>query len=291
MFDAIAARRSIRKFKNTPVPRHIIEEIIKAGALAPSSKNRQPWHFVVTTGKAKEEALAAMEQGLRREAQQPLLPESAQYIAGAWNTLAIMRQAPVIIFVVNTLGLDLLTPQNAENRVFEICNAQSIGAAVENMSLAAVEAGLGSLWICDTYFAQQELCTWLGGELAAAFALPCGVFGRKALLNVCGRLCAVYLLCPCGVYSLLFAVSRGGELIVAHTLVSLDTGDDTQSDNAAVVYHGDCECHRREHRKTRKEAAAFRSVIRGDHTEQYSDCFYSGQYCKDNSYSFNARSL
>lgn len=173
MLDAIAARRSIRKFKNTPVPRHIIEEIIKAGALAPSSKNRQPWHFVVTTGKAKEEALAAMEQGLRREAQQPFLPESAQYIAGAWNTLAIMRQAPVIIFVVNPLGLDLLTPQNAENRVFEICNTQSIGAAVENMSLAAVENGLGSLWICDIYFAYRELCAWLncGGELAAAFAL------------------------------------------------------------------------------------------------------------------------
>lgn len=170
MLDAIAARRSIRKFKNTPVPRHIIEEIIKAGALAPSSKNRQPWHFVVTTGKAKDEALAAMEQGLLREAQQPLLPESAQYIAGAWNTLAIMRQAPVIIFVVNPLGLDLLTPQNAENRVFEICNAQSIGAAVENMSLAAVENGLGSL---DIYFAYRELCAWLncGGELAAAFAL------------------------------------------------------------------------------------------------------------------------
>lgn len=149
-----------------------IEEIIKAGALAPSSKNRQPWHFVVTTGKAKEEALAAMEQGLHREAQQPFLPESAQYIAGAWNTLAIMRQAPVLIFVVNPLGLDLLTPQNAENRVFEICNTQSIGATVENMSLAAVKNGLGSLWICDIYFAYRELCAWLncGGELAVAFA-------------------------------------------------------------------------------------------------------------------------
>ena len=101
------------------------------------------------------------------------MPESAQYIAGAWNTLAIMRQAPVIIFVVNPLGLDLLTPQNAENRVFEICNAQSIGASVENMSLAAVENGLGSLWICDIYFAYRELCAWIncGGELAAAFAL------------------------------------------------------------------------------------------------------------------------
>lgn len=171
MLDAIAARRSIRKFKTTPVAHEIIEEILRAGSLAPSSKNRQPWKFIVTTGQAKEEALAAMEQGLLREAQQPLLPESAVYIGGAHNTLNIMRQAPAVIFVVNTRGLDLLTPQNAENRVFEICNAQSIGAAVENMSLAAVEAGLGSLWICDTYFAQQELCTWLGGELAAAFAL------------------------------------------------------------------------------------------------------------------------
>ena len=36
MLDAIAARRGIRKFKNTPVAHEIIEEIIKAGALAPS---------------------------------------------------------------------------------------------------------------------------------------------------------------------------------------------------------------------------------------------------------------
>ena len=44
---------------------------------------------------------------------------------------------------------------------------------MENMSLAAVENGLGSLWICDIYFAYLELCAWLNcdGELAAAFAL------------------------------------------------------------------------------------------------------------------------
>lgn len=76
--------------------------------------------------------------------------------------------------------------------------------------------------------------------LTTACTLPCGIFGCKALLIICGRLCVVYLLCSCGVYSLLFAVSRRGELIVAHTLVSFDTGDDTQSDNAAVVYHGYC---------------------------------------------------
>lgn len=61
----------------------------------------------------------------------------------------------------------------ADQRVSEICNAQSIGAALENMSLAAEEQGLGSLWICNTFFAQKELDDWLGGEgeLYAAMAL------------------------------------------------------------------------------------------------------------------------
>ena len=40
-------------------------------------------------------------------------------------------------------------------------------------SRSAFDLGLGSLWICDTYFAQEELMGWLGaeGELAAAMAV------------------------------------------------------------------------------------------------------------------------
>ena len=46
------------------------------------------------------------------------------------------------------------------------------GAAIENMTLAAEELGLGSLWICDIYFAYSELCQWLDsdGQLIAAVA-------------------------------------------------------------------------------------------------------------------------
>ncbi len=32
------------------------------------------------------------------------------------------------------------------------------------MSLTAVELGLGSLWICDVYFAYRELCEWLNTD-------------------------------------------------------------------------------------------------------------------------------
>ena len=173
MIDAILNRRSIRKYRDALVPRGVVREILQAGILAPSSKNRQPWRFIVVSGKAKREMLAAMQSGLNRERMHPLLPGSRQYLSGAEYTLNIMEQAPVVVFVVNALGIQLSRALTEEERVYEICNAQSIGAAMENMSLAAAEAGLGSLWICDTYFAYPELLAWLHteGELFAAMAL------------------------------------------------------------------------------------------------------------------------
>ena len=171
MLQAIQNRRSIRKYKKDEVPVSAIEEVLRAGMLAPSSKNRQPWRFIVAAGREKERFLDAMRSGLEREKTQPLLPESACYLGGAENTLRIMEQAPVLILILNTLGVDLHAAAGPEERIFEICNAQSIGAAVQNMTLAATELGLGSLWICDTYFAYQELCSWAGGELAAVMAL------------------------------------------------------------------------------------------------------------------------
>lgn len=173
VMQAIQDRRSIRRYFTEEVPRETIEEILRAGLQAPSAKNRQPWRFVVATGKAKEKALDAMEKGLEREKISPLLPESAEHLQGAWQSLQIMRQAPVIIFVVNVLGAEIGKELTADERVSEICNAQSIGAALENMSLAAMEQGVGTLWICNTFFAQRELMDWLNveGELYAAMAV------------------------------------------------------------------------------------------------------------------------
>lgn len=170
---AIDNRRSIRKFQNTPLPRACVLEILQCALKAPSSKNRQPWKFVVVEGRAREEMLRAFEQGLNREEASPLLPDSNIHLPAAKHTLKILRQAPVVIFVVNPLGKPLGASLTAEERVYEICNTQSVAAAIENMLLAATEMGVGSLWVCDIYFAYAELCAWLRpeGELLAAVAL------------------------------------------------------------------------------------------------------------------------
>lgn len=173
MISAIYKRRSIRKFTDKPVSEEDMAEIIQSGIKAPSSKNRQPWKYIVVQGGAKEEMLEAFRRGiLREEHGSALLPQSRQHLVTAKHTVDIMAQAPVIVFVVNSLGKSISDAQTPEERISEICNVQSIGASIENMLLAATEKGIGSLWICDIFFAYEELCKWLGskGQLIAAVA-------------------------------------------------------------------------------------------------------------------------
>ena len=173
MISAIYDRRSIRKFTDKPIPQKDITDIIQSGIKAPSSKNRHPWKYIVVQGNVKEEMLEVFRQGIEREENDnALLPESKQHIAAAKYTVDIMAEAPTIIFVVNSLGKSILSELTPEERVYEICNIQSIGASIQNMLLTATEKGIGSLWICDIYFAYSELCKWLGsdGQLIAAIA-------------------------------------------------------------------------------------------------------------------------
>lgn len=173
MISAIYDRRSIRKFLTTPIAEEDITDIIQNGMKAPSSKNRQPWKYIVVQGNAKEEMLKVFRQGIEREEHEDaMLPQSKQHIPAAKYTVNIMEEAPVIVFVVNSLGKSLTEELTPEEHVYEICNIQSISASIQNMLLAATEKGIGSLWICDIYFAYEELCEWLGedGQLIAAVA-------------------------------------------------------------------------------------------------------------------------
>ena len=178
--NAIKTRRSIRKFKPEPISEMDLHTILEAGIAAPSSKNRQPWHFTVVRGDAKEELVRVMERGLNLEvkAHEPFLPESMKYINGAFTSVNVMREAPVVVLVSNERGkgIDFTENLSVDERVAEICNVQSIAAAVENMLLAASELGIGSLWICDIFFAYPEISEWLEkknrghGMLVAALA-------------------------------------------------------------------------------------------------------------------------
>jgi len=111
VFEAIYKRRSIRKYLDKDVPNDIILKIIDAGRWAPSSKNRQPWEFIIVKDKEK----------IRRTAK----VKGQNWIQGA----------PILIFIV-------VDPKLSPT-MYMVDGA----LASQNMALAAVELGLGTCWI------------------------------------------------------------------------------------------------------------------------------------------------
>ncbi|KPK62896.1 MAG: hypothetical protein AMK73_05575 [Planctomycetes bacterium SM23_32] len=161
--EAIYGRRSIRRFRDRPVPRQLIEQVLDATTQAPSGKNRQPWRFVVVEGPQKRaEMVRVMRSGIEKARQ------AGVDLGSSENTARIMEQAPVTVFVFNAEQTD----EAGESPMFPV-DYQSIGGAIQTMLLAAHELGLGSLWICDVFYAYDELREWLGrsDQMVAAVSL------------------------------------------------------------------------------------------------------------------------
>jgi F420 biosynthesis protein FbiB-like protein len=162
--EAIAARRSIRRFLDRPVPRDAIEAILAAAIQAPSAKNAQPWRFVVLEGEEARQLAYIMQTSAAR------LTEAGADTGSLPWTAAIVEQAPVTILVYDARPPAEVPEQfHADYRFVML---QSIGAAIQNMLLAAEALGLGSLWICDVLYCEDEISQWLGH---AGDALVAGV--------------------------------------------------------------------------------------------------------------------
>ncbi|MBQ0052622.1 MAG: nitroreductase family protein [Treponema sp.] len=175
--EAINERRSIRKFIDRKIEKEVLIELIEAARLAPSSKNRQPWKFIVCTGNSKARLVQAMESGIKREFIKGCrIPAFRFGLADAKNTCSVMKQAPVVILILNTEDAPLYEEVNAEKRINEICNTLSIGAAVEHIVLAAQEKGIGSLWVANTCFAYEEIEDFLETKKQIAGLLVLGYY-------------------------------------------------------------------------------------------------------------------
>jgi nitroreductase len=121
VFDLIVARRTVRQFMPEPVPRALLEGVVDAGRLAPSAANLQPLEFVLVD-----------EPALRAEIFSCL--KWAAYIAPAGNPAPGREPAAYIVVLVNTV---------VREKMFEY----DVGAAQENMILAAAGEGVASCWL------------------------------------------------------------------------------------------------------------------------------------------------
>ena len=162
--EAIAARRSIRAFKGEELPEKAVTKILTAASQAPSGKNRQPWRFVTLQGAKRAEMVGVLREAIAASKSRGEDTGSAEWTAN------VMERAELTVFVFNAHGIDPWLEHSTDQIFGELVDLQSIGAAIQNMLLAATDLGIGSLWIADVLYAVTELKTWLKeeGQLVAA---------------------------------------------------------------------------------------------------------------------------
>jgi nitroreductase len=178
--EAIKKRKSVRAYKPDAVSKDVMKELLEAAILAPTGSNTQPFKFYVVAGdekKALDEALLkcldeseatsnelqTLREGGSEEVQDKMNARRSELMR---EVMGILRDndlpievfargsfhyfgAPVAIFVTMDQSL-------AENTLV------AVGAAVQNLMLAASAKGLGTCWIGMALMYSRQIRESLG---------------------------------------------------------------------------------------------------------------------------------
>ncbi|HKM42378.1 MAG TPA: nitroreductase family protein [Limnochordia bacterium] len=116
--DLVAERYSLRKFSEKVVEKEKILQILEAARLAPSAVNYQPYHFIVITDQA-------------------LKAKVAEAYSREW-----FARAPVVIVACGDHNTSWKRQDGKDHVDLDVA------IAVDHLTLAAVELGLGTCWVC-----------------------------------------------------------------------------------------------------------------------------------------------
>ncbi len=144
VYEQLDQRRSVRDFSDRPVPREVIEYLVRTAATAPSGAHRQPWTFVaVSDPDLKTEIRRAAEEQERRSYEQRMTSEwlaALEPLGVDWHK-PFLEIAPWLV-VVFQQNLELLESGERRKNYFV---TRSVGIAVGLFLAAVHQAGLAAL--------------------------------------------------------------------------------------------------------------------------------------------------
>jgi len=174
-FEVIKKRRSARKFKDTPIPREIIDALIESARLAPSGGNEQGWLFGVVTNPAIIKKLAQAAGKQMWIASAPLV---IALCAGLEEELASLPEDDFSLIV----NKERFTPefidylrkypdQRVVSFLFNNCAPMIPG---EHIFLTAVNYSLSACWIGFLDIKKASQILNLPDEYSCLFLMPIG---------------------------------------------------------------------------------------------------------------------
>lgn len=147
VYEAIAARKTIRDFADREIDRALIKKLLWAGFHAPSNNHMREWHFVLLQDRSKRKALIdQLIRPLDREASIKVIDrwgltdpiQRAMYIDGIPKQYSMLLNAGALILPCYYQTWPLLRPESLSS-----LNAfASIWCCIENILVAAAAEGI-----------------------------------------------------------------------------------------------------------------------------------------------------
>lgn len=154
--QALYERRSVRGFRDEPVPRSTLEEVFALAQRTPSNCNVQPWKVFVASGEVRDELRRRMVE--RASTGEPVRPDYDELprFQGVYRE----RQVDCAVALYNNMGVardDKEGRQRAALRNFELFDAPHVaffGMEREFGVTVALDVGmyLQSLWLAMTAY-------------------------------------------------------------------------------------------------------------------------------------------
>lgn len=190
MTEAILGRHSTRDhFSRTPIPDDILQNIVRCGLAAPSSKNSRPWRFhVVSDPTMLDELAMSVEAAEGAETYVPRDPATGEPRPEWPSTVAesadVLRHVATGIFVENrgpfTSGRRFQSDPIRFNLVGYCFEVLGIGAAIQNMWVSAHALGVQATYMGDVLIAEEEIARRLGIERDLVGVLALGYSEARA---------------------------------------------------------------------------------------------------------------
>ena len=117
VLDAVKSRKSVRSYLDKSIKKEKLIAVLEAGRLAPSASNRQEWRFVIVRDR-----------------------ETRRKLAEAADGQTFVGEAPVVIVACAETDGHIM-------KCGQPCYPIDVAIALDHITLAAVELGLGTCWI------------------------------------------------------------------------------------------------------------------------------------------------
>ncbi|MEJ2241652.1 MAG: nitroreductase family protein [Candidatus Bathyarchaeota archaeon] len=151
VLEAMKKRKSVRNFLDKSIEDEKLETVLEAARIAPSAKNRQEWRFIIVKDQEIRKKLAEAAKGQK-----------------------FVGEAPVVIVAY---ALDDGYVMTCGQLSYPI----DVAIALDHMSLAAVDVGLGTCWIGAFYEDKVKEILGIPADYRVVHLMPIGYPANESI--------------------------------------------------------------------------------------------------------------